>query len=61
MISRHENEAFFMLSEGLIFGFSALDFQRALPSVDKRLLLLIMWLSYNRDGKGAAVHNLLQE
>ena len=50
-----------MLSEGLIFGFSALDFRRALPSVNKRLLLLIMWLSYNRDGKGAAVHNLLQE
>lgn len=61
MISRHENEAFFMLSEGLIFGFSALDFRRALPSVNKRLLLLIMWLSYNRDGKGATVHNLLQE
>lgn len=25
-----------MLSEGLIFGFSGLDFRRALPSVNKR-------------------------
>ncbi len=61
MILWREKEAFFMLSEGLIFGFSALDFRRALPSVNKRLLLLIMWLSCNMDGKGAAVHNLLQE
>ena len=60
MILWREKEAFFMLSEGLILGFSGLDFRRALPSVIKRHLLLIMWLMLNLDYKDTVVRNLLQ-